>query len=59
MTKISTALDKPNKIVKSIIEMAKSDTKSVDALVSTLEMVIIQLKMTVSEIKVAKAEKTA
>ncbi len=59
MTKISPVLEKPNKIVESVIKMAKEDTNSIDALVSTLEMVIIQLKMTVSEIKVAKAEKTA
>lgn len=59
MTKISLLLEKPNKIVESVIKMAKKDTNSIDALVSTLEMVIIQLKMTVSEIKVAKAEKTA
>lgn len=53
----SNALAKPGKIVESIVQTAREETNSLDELVSLLEMVGIQLRMTIEEIKAARQEK--
>lgn len=53
----SNALAKPGKIVESLVQTAREETNSLDELVSLLEMVSIQLRMTIEEIKSARQEK--